>query len=585
MASNASVSDRELALRIIDSGVQELAANTSEVWRFGTHWVFSEEECAELKSVSQSIADYVAAPAVPSPLGIAVFGPPGCGKSTVVRVLLNEVEQSVKAQDGSAVQITELNLTQVSDLTVLINQLTVNIKAARDSSKVPIFFIDEFDSTRAGIPLGWLGTFLAPLEDSLVGSDNFKGSKIVFIFAGGTAHRMEDFGLAHPEQFRIAKGPDFTSRLGGYLNIRGPNDPKRRDLRRAVLIRSVLERNGIGRKLDGALAQEILNEGRFRHGSRSLATIILMAARKAEQRNSQLITKEDTPSEQILTLHTDQGPLDPDTIGGLIGLSFGSELQEDPEKGRLGQVIAERLWREGAALGYGGRPDRDLTRELLLASRRLTKPTASHQERIEVYARLSINEIEPKDEEGVRTIPIRLLGISDRDEEGLKSAVLAFRMRWMMICRSAAQIIVGGKTSGYSGRMPGILEECVLALALKRPLFVLGVCGGMAAVVGELLGIGDSSDEDRSSLQIPPREDAVREHSYLFLPFGTPDLPNDVGAAIVFVSSHAVAGPNWPWNGLTVQENRELFSARDPDQIASMILKGLLRRTASQTPA
>ena len=56
-------------------------------------------------------------------------------------------------------------------------------------------------------------------------------------------------------------------------------------------------------------------------------------------------------------------------------------------------------------------------------------------------------------------------------------------MRERLIESSQARICVGGQLSGYKGKMPGVLEEILIAHRLEKPLFLLGAFGG---VVGEV---------------------------------------------------------------------------------------------------
>ncbi|VFN01328.1 MAG: hypothetical protein BECKG1743D_GA0114223_105682 [Candidatus Kentron sp. G] len=56
-------------------------------------------------------------------------------------------------------------------------------------------------------------------------------------------------------------------------------------------------------------------------------------------------------------------------------------------------------------------------------------------------------------------------------------------MRTKSIDSSHARICAGGKLSGYNGKMPGVLEEILIALDKKKPIYLLGGFGG---VVGEV---------------------------------------------------------------------------------------------------
>ncbi len=56
-------------------------------------------------------------------------------------------------------------------------------------------------------------------------------------------------------------------------------------------------------------------------------------------------------------------------------------------------------------------------------------------------------------------------------------------MRLDSIESSHARICAGGKLFGYNGKMPGVLEEILVAIDKKKPIFLLGAFGG---VVGEV---------------------------------------------------------------------------------------------------
>lgn len=56
-------------------------------------------------------------------------------------------------------------------------------------------------------------------------------------------------------------------------------------------------------------------------------------------------------------------------------------------------------------------------------------------------------------------------------------------MREQSIPLSDFRICAGGKLSGYKGKMPGVLEEIMISIELKKPIYLLGAFGG---VVGEV---------------------------------------------------------------------------------------------------
>ena len=117
--------------------------------------------------------------------------------------------------------------------------------------------------------------------------------KAIFVFAGGTSTKLADFAGNGTDAFRLAKGPDFASRLKGHVDIVGP-DPRGGDpeadpyyrVRRAILLRSLLkdrtslfERDGkISRlNIDPGVLRAFLEVRSYRHGARSLETITAMS--------------------------------------------------------------------------------------------------------------------------------------------------------------------------------------------------------------------------------------------------------------------------------------------------------------------
>ena len=157
--------------------------------------------------------------------------------------------------------------------------------------------------------------------------------KSIFVFAGGTCSCMEEF-----EEKAITakseKGPDFLSRIKGFINIMGPNptlcykDQNDCDLtldddtdiinltknadpefviRRAILINSLLQigykhlfKNGILQIDDGVL-NALLLVPKFKHGTRSMETIFKTSQLHAKEKYH----RSDLPPESQLNLHVD----------------------------------------------------------------------------------------------------------------------------------------------------------------------------------------------------------------------------------------------------------------------------------------
>jgi len=56
-------------------------------------------------------------------------------------------------------------------------------------------------------------------------------------------------------------------------------------------------------------------------------------------------------------------------------------------------------------------------------------------------------------------------------------------MREEMIAGSDARVAIGGKVNNYLGKMPGIIEEALIAVRKKKPLYLVGAMGGGARQV------------------------------------------------------------------------------------------------------
>ncbi|WP_374982281.1 hypothetical protein [Salmonella enterica] len=131
-------------------------------------------------------------------------------------------------------------------------------------------------------------------------------------------------------------------------------------------------------------------------------------------------------------------------------------------------------------------------------------------------------------------------------------------MRIAMNEKLHARIIVGGRLTGYSGRMPGIIEEASLALRESIPLFIVGGFGGAAGlltdlVAGQALESGRQPNSDRPG-NPPPRGDRLCRNRQRW---GRDDLRVDDGlpaqgrpaVAAVLVADGPVAGAGTPRAG------------------------------------
>jgi len=307
LTANTHESLESLSERIVLEGTKNTWTNVP-IGKFGKLVTVDRQEIESLRSIHNLITEYCNRDEE-RPVSIAVFGPPGSGKSFAVKQIAK-----IANTDKIADKILTFNLSQFNTPTELIDAFH-QIRDVGLSGKIPLVFWDEFDTTLDGNKLGWLRFFLTPMQDGEFqqGQLTHPIGNAIFVFAGGTAESIEEF--EKQEKLKEAKDPDFLSRLKGFLNVLGPN-PQNTDkkadpffiVRRALLLRSIFERETPQLfkekevlRIDTGILRAFLQIDKYLHGARSMEAIVAMS----RLGNATRFSRSYLPPEKQLRLHVD----------------------------------------------------------------------------------------------------------------------------------------------------------------------------------------------------------------------------------------------------------------------------------------
>jgi hypothetical protein len=347
---------------------KEIALQSIPHLKIGKYFTVDREEIERMNTVRNLILDYQMS-AETRPLSIAVFGPPGVGKSFAIK----ELSEVLFGKD-----LLEFNLSQFEELDVL-HEAFHEVRSQSVKGQMPLAFWDEFDSMRGSIRFGWLKEFLAPMQDGKFVAHGrvHPFGKCIFIFAGGTSSTYEEFirpidpeyqpnrkeeeaHMKNRAHFKEVKGSDFVSRLRGYLNIKGlgltspksdeskSTAPRQADetsvIRRALLLRSLIEKHHKTafqpRKeliISPTVLDAFLTVKEYRHGARSMEAIVSLS----QIAKSRSFGPSELPGREVVELHASSDFLAIVEDRSRYHLSF-SDFE------RVAELTHER-WREAKA--------------------------------------------------------------------------------------------------------------------------------------------------------------------------------------------------------------------------------------------
>ena len=309
-----------------------------------------------------------------------MFGKPGSGKSFGVKEVVRHIL-------GDNAPSLTFNLSEFRDVSELSRGFHLIHDKTRDGT-TPLVFFDEFDASLGRDKLAWLKYFLAPMQDGTFndGADVHPIGRAIFVFAGGTKHTYEDFaGQALEADFISAKGPDFLSRLRGFIDIMGTEPADHKDyfcmLRRAVMLRVSLEERA---KTLGDKAHRLLDSNKqihidtgvlraflvpaFLNGVRSMTAILEVS----ELSSSRGFTRAALPSDSLLEMHT--RAMD---FRKLVALPEKEDPLFLPAREELAQLVHEK-YRERNRGTENDKPWAELSEEIREDNRRQVDNYLTH---------------------------------------------------------------------------------------------------------------------------------------------------------------------------------------------------------------
>ena len=150
-------------------------------------------------------------------------------------------------------------------------------------------------------------------------------------------------------------------------------------------------------------------------------------------------------------------------------------------------------------------------------------------------------------------------------------------MRAQLVARTSARVILGGAPHTFRGIIPGIIEEALLTIRKERPLYIMGGFGGAAGLVAKAI-LGEHPEALTLQFQVT-KSQAYGEFLTIYnserASYPELKLPEiDYTSIVQELASYGLAGVSRA-NGLSEQENREMFATGSIDSALFLLMKGL----------
>jgi len=144
------------------------------------------------------------------------------------------------------------------------------------------------------------------------------------------------------------------------------------------------------------------------------------------------------------------------------------------------------------------------------------------------------------------------------------------KMREEMSLDCDARIFIGGRSKGFKGKCPGILEELLISIKNKKPIYLVGAFGGIAKDATDVLnGIKKKSFTNEYHFESKQYEEFFKlyhaKQSTDTIDYNTYfNIIKDLGFEGLSKS-----------NGLSISDNKRLSATPHINEIIFLIIKGL----------
>jgi hypothetical protein len=279
-------------------------------------------------------------------------------------------------------------------------------------------------------------------------------------------------------------------------------------------------------------------------------------------------------------------PLEGTTVSLSLSLPPADELLrkglDEQHVDDIAIECARYLLASGARLAYGGDLRRGgFTEKLVTLVHRHNRASGDPFHRLENYLAWHLHTGTPATADVISCrerrvdLPADVLPAQQRPDSVIAKARGLTAMREALLLASSAHVVLGGTTSQYDGRVPGVLEEMWLVLQRGLPLYVIGGFGGMAGAAVDVM-VGGAA----ASHALGPGRGDRRELDAAYVGRRAEDGTD--APALLSTFAGGLAKLN---NGLSEDENRALFFSTDAQDILVLVMTGLARMaTAKGTP-